>query len=107
MGLPVSGFLLIGGGAKSALWSGIVCDLFNAPVTCPACCDASFGSALLAGVGTGVFADEAAAIRQCLRLDRELTPDPERAAFYDRQFRRYRALHDALAPCYSTLNTSP
>jgi xylulokinase len=107
MGLPVSGFLLIGGGAKSALWSGIVCDLFNAPVTCPACCDASFGSALLAGVGTGVFADEAAAIRQCLRLDRELTPDPERAAFYDRQFRRYRALHDALAPFYSTLNTSP
>ena len=104
MKLSVNEFLLIGGGAKSALWSGIVCDLFNAPVKCPSCCDASFGSALLAGVGTGVFADEAAAVRQCLRFDRELRPDPERAAFYNTRFTHYRALHDALAPCYASLN---
>ncbi len=104
MKLPVREFLLIGGGAKSALWSGIVCDLFNAPVKCPSCCDASFGSALLAGVGTGVFADEASAVRQCLRFDRELRPDPERAAFYNTRFTHYRALHDALATCYSNLN---
>ncbi|HPS09273.1 MAG TPA: xylulokinase [Kiritimatiellia bacterium] len=103
MKLSVNEFLLIGGGAKSALWSSIVCDLFNAPVKCPACCDASFGSALLAGVGTGVFADEASAVRQCLRFDRELRPDPERAAFYNTRFTHYRALHDALAPCYARL----
>lgn len=104
MKLSVNEFLLIGGGAKSALWSSIVCDLFNAPVKCPSCCDASFGSALLAGVGTGVFADEALAVRQCLRFDRELRPDPERAAFYNTRFTHYRALHDALAPCYARLN---
>ena len=95
MKLSVHEFLLIGGGAKSALWSGIVCDLFNAPVRCPACCDASFGSALLAGVGTGVFADEVSAVKQCLRFDRELQPNPERAAFYNERFIHYRAIHDA------------
>ena len=105
MRLKVSEFILIGGGAKSPLWSGIVCDVFNAPVKCPACCDASFGSALLAGVGTGVFESEAAAVRRCLTYDRTLTPDPERAAFYAKQFVHYRHVHDALARCYSTLAT--
>ncbi len=106
MKLPVREFLLIGGGAKSPLWSSIVCDLFNKPVKCPSCCDASFGSALLAGVGTGVFADETAAIRQCLTFDRDLTPKPERADFYAERFRHYRAIHDALAGCYRSLNAS-
>lgn len=107
MGLNVREFILIGGGAKSPLWSSIVCDVFNAPVKCPSSCDASFGSALLAGVGTGVFASEAAAVRQCLRYDHMLTPDPERAAFYAKQFRHYRSIHDALAKCYGNLNRSP
>ncbi len=105
MRLKTREFILIGGGAKSPLWSGILCDIFNAPVKCPACCDASFGSALLAGVGTGVFTDETAAVRQCLTFDRELTPDPERAAFYAKQFKHYRALHDALAKCYASIQS--
>ena len=104
MRLPVREFILIGGGAKSALWGGIVCDLFNKTVKCPSCCDASFGSALLAGVGTGVFKDETSAVQQCLKFDRELAPDPERAAFYAKQFAHYRALHDALAKCYGSFN---
>ena len=104
MHLKVKEFILIGGGAHSALWSSIVCDVFDAPVRCPACCDASFGSALLAGVGTGVFKDETAAVRQCLKYDRELSPAPERSLFYAKQFKRYRNIHDALAGCYRNLN---
>ncbi len=107
MRLKVKAFILIGGGARSALWSSIVCDVFNVPVKCPACCDASFGSALLAGVGTGVFKDEASAIRQCLTFDRELAPDPGRAAFYANQFVHYRRVHDALAKCYRGHNALP
>jgi xylulokinase len=106
MGLKVNEFILIGGGSKSPLWSSIVCDVFNAPVKCPSCCDASFGSALLAGVGTGVFTDEIAAVRQCLKLDRELSPDAGRAAFYAKQFKHYRSIHDALATCYGNINLS-
>ncbi len=104
MGLKVHEFLLIGGGAKSALWSRIVCDVFNAPVTCPASCDASFGSALLAGVGVGAFKNEVAAIRQCLKIGRRLKPHPSRACFYAGRFEHYRRLHDALSDCYRNLN---
>ncbi|MFN2352330.1 MAG: xylulokinase, partial [Kiritimatiellia bacterium] len=57
LGLAVRDFTLIGGGARSTLWSQIVCDVFNAPVRRPLACDASFGSALLAGVGADVWPD--------------------------------------------------
>ena len=101
MRLPVKRIFLIGGGARSALWSEIVCNVFDLPVQLPTPGDASFGAALLAGTGAGVFRDSREAVKQCLRLDRTLTPDPERAAFYARRFRTYRAVHDALAVVYA------
>lgn len=104
MGLEVREFLLIGGGARSPLWSGIVCNIFNAPVKCPASCDASFGSALLAGVGIGAFPDEVSALQQCLKFERELLPEAGAAAFYAERFEHYRRIHDALEGCYHSLN---
>lgn len=101
MQLPVKRIFLIGGGARSRLWSEIVCDVFNLPVQVPIPGDASFGSALLAGTGVGLFANSADAVRKCLRIDREIYPDPERAAQYAALFRKYKSVHDALAPIYS------
>ncbi|MGI5923242.1 MAG: xylulokinase [Lentisphaeria bacterium] len=103
MQLPVKEYILIGGGAKSRLWSRILCDLFQAPCSVPASCDASFGSALLAGVGIGVFPDAETAIRRSLKISRQLEPDRSQAAFYERQFALYRRLHDALAPVYAEM----
>ncbi len=101
MGLPVSRIFLIGGGAKSALWSEIVCNVFGKPVAVPAPADASFGAALLAGVGTGVFADAKAAVAQCLHIARRIEPVAESVRAYDALYARYKAVHDALAPVYS------
>ena len=101
MRLPVKRIFLIGGGARSRLWSEIVCNVFNLPVQVSIPGDASFGSALLAGTGVGLFANSADAVRKCLRIDREIHPDPERAAQYAALFRKYKAVHDALAPIYS------
>jgi len=100
MKLPVKRIFLIGGGARSALWSGIVCDVFNLPVAVPSPGDASFGAALLAGTGIGLFADSRDAVKRCLKIDRGLSPDPERAAIYAELFQTYREIHDALAPVY-------
>jgi len=104
MKLKVREFILIGGGARSLLWGSIVSDVFNAPLKCPASCDASFGSALLAGVGIGIFKDEVTAVRQGLKWRREIRPVPERARFYANQFQYYRQIHDALAGCYKQMN---
>ncbi|KKR04711.1 MAG: Xylulokinase [Candidatus Uhrbacteria bacterium GW2011_GWF2_39_13] len=104
MGLETHEFILIGGGAKNELWCRIISDVFNAPVKCPSICDASFGSALLAGVGTGVFPDEISAVRQCLKFDRKILPDADNAEFYAKQFRHYRNIHDELAGVYRNIN---
>lgn len=97
LGFPAGRGILVGGGARSPLWSRIVCDVFNLPLACPAAGDASFGSALLAGVGAGVFNSLEDAVRQALRIEREYAPDPERAALHNRGFAQYRHIHDALA----------
>ena len=101
MALPAKRIFLIGGGARSALWSEIVCNVFDRPVAVPEPGDASFGAALLAGVGIGLFRDAREAVARCLRIGRTIEPDPAAAAAYAALFERYRAIHDALAPVYA------
>ena len=100
MKLPVKRIFLIGGGARSPLWSEIVANVFNRPVLVPKPGDASFGACLLAGTGIGVFPDVKAAVAKCLRIDRTVEPDPAAAVKYDHLFTCYRRIHDALAPTY-------
>lgn len=100
-GLPVKQIFLIGGGAKSRLWSSIVCNAFDLPVQIPTPADASFGTALIAGTGAGIFPDSASAVRRCLHLDGQLTPDHQTADFYRNLFDIYTGIHDALAPVYA------
>lgn len=107
MGLEAKRLILIGGGARSNLWSSIVCDAFNLPLLVPHPGDASFGSALLAGVGAGVFANSREAVRKCLHIKQSLTPNPETAAIYAERFLLYRKIHDALAPVYAEIAKKP
>jgi xylulokinase len=100
MGLEAREFILIGGGAKSSLWSRIVCDVFNAPVRRPESCDASFGSALLAGVGAKVFSDEVSAVKGCVKFQEPLAPEKSGAELYAKRFSHYLKIHDALAGIY-------
>ena len=100
MKLPVDRIFLIGGGARSRLWSEIVANVFNCAVAVPEPGDASFGAALLAGTGVGIFPDVKSAVGKCLKISRRVEPDAEAAAFYDHRFARYRMIHDALAPVY-------
>ena len=105
MKLPVSRLFLIGGGARSRLWSEIVCNVFDLPLQVPTPGDASFGTALIAATRAGAFGNCKEAVRKCLHIDREIKPDPELAAFYREEFRRYREIHDALAPVYQKTTT--
>lgn len=100
MRLPVKRIFLIGGGARSKLWSEIVCNVFNCEVAVPTPADASFGACLLAGTGVGIFPDVKAAVAKCLHVDRTIRPDPAAAKEYDRLYRCYKKIHDALAPVY-------
>ena len=88
---------LTGGGARSAIWRQILADVLNVKVELPAVADASFGAALLAGVGIGAY-PSAVAAEQAIRVVATHVPDLERAALYDRGFTIYRDIQAALAP---------
>jgi xylulokinase len=103
MGLPVDEIRLIGGGAKSDLWAQILADVFNKPIVRPAGCDASFGAALLAGVGVGLFANQAEAVEQCTQIRDRLEPAPASVARYAQLFPLYCQIHDDLAGTYGRL----
>lgn len=89
-------FLVSGGGSKSPLWRQILSDVFNAPISVvPAAADGgAYGAALLAGIGSGLWSAEAAMALPKSQV--MATPDPERAALYEKQYQTYCALYPAL-----------
>lgn len=95
-GLQIGPAALIGGGARSDLWAQIIADVFDRPIRRPLHGDASYGTALLAAVGAGAFADEADAARRCVRFGPEIRPDPAGVALYDKRFERYRCVKTLL-----------
>lgn len=105
MKLPVTQLRLIGGGAKSDLWSRIVCDVFGKELVRPAACDASYGAALLAGVGLGVFDGEKDAVAKCVKIKDILMPDEQNHAKYAKLFDKYLGIHDALSAVYKSMAT--
>lgn len=93
----------IGGGSKSDLWRQILADMLGIPLTTVENVDSSLGSAMLAGVAIGVFADHAEAVRRCVRVTGVTAPDPAAVAFYDERFTLYKSIQAALAPIYHRL----
>lgn len=91
---------LIGGGAKSPLWSQIVADCLDMELEITESSDSSLGSAMLAGVAMGVFASFDEAEEKCIHVKRRVTPNHENTVKYNEIFEEYVRVHDALAPIY-------
>jgi len=96
-----------GGGARSPLWRQIMADVLGVRlVTVNTTEGAAFGTALLAGVGAGVYDDVAAACRATIRETGETTPGPD-SAHYPPFYAVYRDLYPALAPHFKTIAGLP
>ncbi len=103
MGVEVKEARLIGGGAKSKLWSRILCDITGIPVIRPVNDDSSFGGAMLAGVGVGVFASEYEAVDVCVRDSINLKPNEENHEKYQPYFSIYKHIVEQLSPVFNEL----
>ncbi|MDR3230952.1 MAG: hypothetical protein LBT65_05905 [Synergistaceae bacterium] len=94
---------LIGGGAKSLLWCRIIADVFGLPVLRPLIDDSSFGGALLAGVGTGVFRDEISAVSMCNHIQSTCVPNSGNHEIYLKLFDIYKKIAAANASIWDEL----
>lgn len=95
-GVPIRELRAIGGGARSRRWTQLKADVLHTPITTVRVPEAGcLGTAMLAKAAvTGESL--AAMVGAWVQTDQVVQPDPERAAFYDRQFDTYRRLHPAL-----------
>lgn len=103
MGIAPSSAAIIGGGAKSALWRQIMADMLGIPLRQVDQIDSSLGSAMLAGVASGVFSSHREAVKRCVRVSGEVVPNTEHYAYYDERFLLYKEIQAALAPIYHRL----
>jgi xylulokinase len=101
--LSFKDMILIGGGAKSRLWTEMLCHIYNLPVKVhPAPGVAtSLGAAIAAGVGAGMFKDFAAALDQ--EFETVHAPDPEQHEKYEEYYKVFRTVYPDIKPVYDRI----
>ncbi|HLX11316.1 MAG TPA: xylulokinase [Bacteroidota bacterium] len=97
MGIGVNEIRLSGGGAKSKFWRQLQADIYGVEVmTVNTREGPAFGAALLAAVGTGIYASIAEAVGQTVRIDDRISPNPDNAKKYTDFYQVYKEIYPAL-----------
>jgi xylulokinase len=99
LGIRTDRIIASGGGAHSPLWLQIQSDILGREIhTTGVTEQASFGAALVAGVGVGVFADiSSACARLLLNGEKQvIVPDPKRSKMYEKCYPIYRDLYQSV-----------
>ena len=82
----------VGGGLQSPIWAQILTDVTGRAQLVPEqAIGASYGDALLAGIGAGVVASDT----DWAKIAREITPDPANVELYNDLYRTWRELYPA------------
>jgi xylulokinase len=99
-GIPIKRIILVDGGAKSPIWRKIMADVTGQELYyVEGAPGAPLGDALLAGVGTGYLKYET--IYDWVRIDQSVKPTLENTIIYNKLYRLYVKLHEALEECYA------
>jgi xylulokinase len=105
MGVPVDDMVITGGGSKSKLWSQMLADLYECPVSGMQSDEgAALGAALLAAVGAGLYSTVQEACAAVVKRGRTLTPGEGKKAAYDPFFALYKKLYLTMKDDFKTLS---
>ena len=89
----------MGGSANSLVWTQLKADITGRRIEVPASDTATtLGAALLAGVGTGMYASFEEAAARTVAVKRAHEPNAALKVVYDEGYRRYRELYERLTP---------
>ncbi|NPV53615.1 MAG: carbohydrate kinase [Firmicutes bacterium] len=96
MGSGVQEIRAIGGGAKNRFWLETKATVLGRPVKLPGNPEAvALGAALLAGIGSGIYKDEADAVRNTYRELGQVEPDGDLQPIYDSAYSIYKSIYPA------------
>ncbi len=100
--IPVS--KLCGGGSKSPLWRKIFANVLNIPLEMVKTEQGpGYGAAMLAMVGAGKFASVQEAADALVEVASVTKPEPELAAKYDAQYKKFSLIYPALKAVFPEL----
>ena len=100
--IPVS--KLCGGGSKSPLWRKIFANVLNIPLEMVKTEQGpGYGAAMLAMVGAGKFASVQEAADALVEVASVTKPEPELAAKYDAQYKKFSLIYPALKAVFPKL----
>lgn len=94
---------IIGGGSESPIWRQIVSDALGVDLVQKESSDSSFGGAMLAGVAIGVWKNLSEAVEKCSKTLSVTKPCADNTEKYNAIFKKYKKIHDALAPIYKEI----
>src|SRR5208337_1004217 len=98
-GIKVRKIRLSGGQARSELWRRIKADVTRKSVQLTSHVEATvFGTALLAGYGSGVFSNLPDTVKGLVRIRETRQPQPGTAEVYGRSFSAYKNVYERLRP---------
>ena len=95
---------LCGGGARSPLWRRILANVLDLPLDIPQTEEGpGYGGAMLAMVGCGAYATVRDCAEALVRVTDTVEPEPELAARYEEQYRKFRLIYPALKTLFPKL----
>lgn len=101
LGVRADALRIAGGGARSALWTQIRCDLLGVPAETPLHTDTSaIGAALLAAKATGLVSDIGKTVATLNPVAHVTLPLAQNAESYENAYQRYRQLFSSLRPLF-------
>lgn len=96
-GAGVDELKAMGGSANSLLWTQIKADVTGKKIVVPASDTATtFGAAILAGVGVGIYPSCAEAVDRTVHVTRTHEPNPENKEVYDKAYSIYLEIYEKL-----------
>jgi len=97
--------VLFGGGARLKLWRQVIADIFNIKVvTLNVEKGPSYGAAILAGVGAGIYSSVRDATDIIIKEESEVYPVKENVKIYARYYKVYRSLYSSLEKDFRNLD---
>jgi xylulokinase len=97
-GIQIENYRAVGGGSRSDLWVQTCADILGKPITRPLIMEAgTLGTAIMAGVGAGVFENYAQGVAAMVNLERTFEPDLALHRRYEAHYQQYRSLWPLMA----------
>jgi xylulokinase len=104
LGIDIQCSKLCGGGAKSPLWRKMIANVLNISLNIPKVEEGpGYGGAMLAMVGCGAYESVQAAADALVLTDHTVEPDPEIAARYEIQYRKFQKIYPALKELFPAI----